>query len=78
MNYARLTSSPESAAYDAVKVALSGFRSGELVSTRTILNTVRRLAPACLESDEELVALIVPVATGRTMAVSFDHKRPRL
>jgi hypothetical protein len=61
-------------AYDAVFTALLEYHPNDVVSTRTVLRDVRRLAPACERSDDELVALIVQLATGTTMAVSFDQR----
>lgn len=60
-------------AYVAVSTAVSLTGSAYLVSTGATLRTVRKLSPCCRASDEELIALIVAIASGRTMGVSFDH-----
>jgi hypothetical protein len=31
--------------------------------------------PACVDSDDDLVELIVMAAIGKTMAVVFDHRQ---
>lgn len=64
----------DSDAYDAVFTALLEYHPNDTISTRTVLRDVRRLAPGCAYSDEEMVALIVRLATGTTMAVSFDQR----
>jgi hypothetical protein len=61
-------------AYVAVSTALSLYSVGNIASTRTVLRAVRKLSPVCSASDEELIALIVSIASGRTMGVSFDHR----
>lgn len=61
-------------AQQLVSSALSKFRAGDTISTRATLDAVRRSAPACEDSDDELVELIVMTAIGRTMGVVFDHR----
>lgn len=61
-------------AYVAVSTAVSLYSAGNVASTGTVLQAVRKLSPFCSESDEELIALIVAIASGRTMGVSFDHR----
>ena len=61
-------------AQQLVSSALSKFRAGDTISTRAALDAVRRSAPACEDSDDELVELIVMTAIGRTMGVVFDHR----
>jgi hypothetical protein len=61
-------------AYDAVFTALLEYHPNEVVSTRTLLKDVRRLAPECAFADEDMLALIVQMASGTTMAISFDHR----
>lgn len=61
-------------AYVAVSTALSLYSEGNVASTRIVLRAVRKLSPFCSASDEELIALIVSIASGRTMGVSFDHR----
>ncbi|MEP6567047.1 MAG: hypothetical protein ABJB10_18090 [Mesorhizobium sp.] len=61
-------------AQQLVSSALSKFRAGDTISTRAALDAVRRSAPACGDSDDELVELIVMTAIGRTMGVVFDHR----
>jgi len=62
-------------AQDLVSSALSKFRAGDTVSTRAALDAIRRMAPTCIDSDDELVELIVMAAIGKTMAVVFDHRK---
>jgi hypothetical protein len=38
------------------------------------LKDVRRLAPECPFADEDMLALIVQMASGTTMGISFDHR----
>jgi hypothetical protein len=61
-------------AYDAVFTALLEYHPNDTISIRTVLQEVRRLAPGCPFSDDEIVALIVRQAAGTTMAVSFDQR----
>jgi hypothetical protein len=57
-----------------VSKALSGLGTGDIISTHATIAQIRRLAPKCSRSDDELVALLVMEATGRAIAVSFDHR----
>jgi hypothetical protein len=61
-------------AYDAVFTTLLEYHPDDIVSTHSALANVRRLLPDCALDDEELIALIVRMATGTTMIVSFDHR----
>jgi hypothetical protein len=61
-------------AQELVSSALSKFRAGDTVSTRASLDAIRRIGPACEDSDDDLVELIVMMAIGRTMGVIFDHR----
>ncbi|WP_217578257.1 hypothetical protein [Mesorhizobium sp. GbtcB19] len=61
---------------DLVASALSKFRAGDTVSTRAMLDAIRRSGPACDDSDDHLVELIVMAAIGKTMGVVFDHRSP--
>ncbi|AZO11519.1 MULTISPECIES: hypothetical protein [unclassified Mesorhizobium] len=62
------------AAQDLVSCALSKYRAGDTISTRAMLDAVRRSDPACEDSDDHLIELIVMTAVGKTMAVVFDHR----
>ncbi|ESX86924.1 hypothetical protein NKI32_20260 [Mesorhizobium sp. M0761] len=57
-----------------VSSALSRFRAGDTVSTRAALDAIRRMDPTCVDSDDDLVELVVMAAIGKTMAVVFDHR----
>jgi hypothetical protein len=61
-------------AHHLVSSALSKFRAGDTVSTRAALDAIRRMDPTCLDSDDDLVEMIVMAAIGKTMAVVFDHR----
>jgi hypothetical protein len=61
---------------DLVSSALSKFRPGDTVSTRAMLDAIRRSDPACEDSDDHLVELVVMAAIGKTMGVVFDHRSP--
>ncbi|WP_192364413.1 hypothetical protein [Mesorhizobium mediterraneum] len=61
-------------AQELVSCALSKFLAGDTISTKAIIDAVRRAAPACGDSDDHLVELIVMTAIGRTMGVLFDHR----
>ncbi|MDG4851074.1 MULTISPECIES: hypothetical protein [unclassified Mesorhizobium] len=61
---------------DIVSSALSKFRAGDTVSTRAMLDAIRQSDPACEDSDDHLVELIVMAAVGKTMGVVFDHRSP--
>jgi len=63
-------------AQDLVSSALSKFRAGDTVSTRAMLDAIRRSDPACDDSDDHLIELIVMAAIGKTMGVVFDHRSP--
>jgi len=63
-------------AQDIVSSALSKFRAGDTVSTRAMLDAIRRSDPACEDTDDYLVELIVMEAVGKTMGVVFDHRSP--
>ncbi|ESY31585.1 MULTISPECIES: hypothetical protein [unclassified Mesorhizobium] len=57
-----------------VSSALSRFRAGDTVSTRAAPDAIRRMDPTCVDSDDDLVELVVMAAIGKTMAVVFDHR----
>ena len=59
---------------DVVSALLSGHPLGQPVSTHSMLRAFRAAAPTSFDTDDEIVASIVRVATGRTMAVVFDHR----
>ncbi|TKB15602.1 MAG: hypothetical protein E5V75_15525 [Mesorhizobium sp.] len=61
---------------DLVLSALSKFRAGDTISTRAMLDVIRQGDPACEDSDDHLVELIVMAAVGKTMGVVFDHRSP--
>ena len=61
---------------DLVSSALSKFRAGDTISTRAMLDVIRRSDPSCQDSDDHLVELIVMAAVGKTMGVVFDHRSP--
>lgn len=61
-------------AQELVSSALLKFRAGDTISTRTAIDVIRRAGPACEDSDDHLVELIVMTAIGRTMGVVFDHR----
>ena len=61
---------------DVVAALLSGHPLGQPVSTRSMLRDFRAAAPTNLDTDDEIVASIVRIATGRAMAVVFDHRAP--
>jgi hypothetical protein len=61
-------------AQELVSSALSKFRAGDTISTRAAIDAIRRADPACEDSDDHLVELVVMTAIGRTMGVVFDHR----
>jgi hypothetical protein len=61
-------------AQQLVSSVLSKFRAGDTISTRAMLDAIRRIGPTCLDSDDDLVELVVMTAIGRTMGVVFDHR----
>ncbi|BCM21658.1 hypothetical protein [Mesorhizobium sp. J8] len=61
---------------DLVSSALSNFRAGDTISTRSMLDVIRQSDPTCEDSDDHLVELIVMAAVGKTMGVIFDHRSP--
>lgn len=65
--------SRRSDAYVAVSTALALNSSGDVASTGMVLRATRRLSPHCRESDDELIGLLVSIASKRTIALSFDH-----
>ena len=76
MNVAAELHVTDTTVQDLVSSALSKFRAGDTISTRTMLDAIRRSGPACEESDDHLVELIVMTAVGKTMGVVFDHRSP--
>ena len=58
----------------AVSTLLSHYGPHDVVSTRAAIKAIRVMAPLCRTADDDLVALIVSAATGRTMTVAFDHR----
>ena len=74
MPASQYTASHDADAYDAVFTALLEYHPNDVISTSTVLKDVRRLAPGSTLADEEMIALIVQMATGTTMAVSFDQR----
>ncbi|RWL02013.1 MAG: hypothetical protein EOR45_16815 [Mesorhizobium sp.] len=61
-------------AHELVSSALSKFRAGDTISTRAAIDAIRRAGPACADSDDRLVELIVMTAISRTMGIVFDHR----
>ncbi|MCV3207379.1 hypothetical protein OHD62_12085 [Mesorhizobium sp. YC-39] len=61
-------------AQELVSSTLSKFRAGDTISTRAALDAIRRMSPACQDSDDDLVELVVMTAIGKTMGVVFDHR----
>ena len=59
---------------EVVSALLSGHPLGQPVSTRCLLADFRATAPASLETDDTIIESVVRIATGRTMAVVFDHR----
>ena len=59
---------------DLVSSAFSKFRAGDTISTRAMLDAIRQSDPACEDSDDHLVELIVMAAVGKTMGIVFDHR----
>jgi hypothetical protein len=59
---------------DVVSALLSGHPLGQPVSTRSMLMGFRAAVPTSLETDDRIVESVVRIATGRTMAVVFDHR----
>ena len=59
---------------DIVSALLSGHPLGQPVSTLSLLTDFRATSPTSLETDDTIVASIVRIATGRTMAVVLDHR----
>jgi hypothetical protein len=76
MNVAAEVPVVDTTVQDLVTSALSKFRAGDTISTRTMLDAIRRSDPACQGSDDHLIELIVMTAVGRTMGVVFDHRSP--
>ena len=74
MNVAAEVPVIDSTVQDLVSSALSKFRAGDTISTRAMLNLIRHADPACEDSDDHLVELIVMAAIGKTMGVIFDHR----
>lgn len=59
---------------DVVSALLSEHPLGQPVSTLSLLMGFRAHAPTRLDTDEVIVESIMRIATGRTMAVVFDHR----
>jgi hypothetical protein len=70
---------PDLEAYAAVFNVLSRYGAGSLVSTHVTVTEIRQsLSHFCHVSDDELVGLIVRVATANRMVISFDHNKQRV
>ena len=76
MNVAAEVPVMDPTAQDLVSFALSKFRAGDTISTRAMLDVIRQSDPACEDSDDHLVELIVMAAVGKTMGIVFDHRSP--
>jgi hypothetical protein len=76
MNVASEVPVMDSTVQDLVSSAFSKFRAGDTISTRAMLDAIRQSDPACEDSDDHLVELIVMEAVGKTMGVIFDHRSP--
>ena len=76
MNVASEVPVMDSTVQDLVSSTLSKFRAGDTISTRAMLDAIRQTDPACEDSDDHLVELIVMAAVGKTMGVVFDHRSP--
>ncbi|TIT01046.1 MAG: hypothetical protein E5W87_16820 [Mesorhizobium sp.] len=74
MNIVSRASVVDLTAQELVSSALSKFRAGDTISTRAAIDAIRRADPACEDSDDHLVELVVMTAIGRTMGVVFDHR----
>ena len=59
---------------ELVSAMLSGHALGQPVSTHNVLMQLRATAAGIGYTDDTIVASIVRIATGLTMAVSFDHR----
>jgi hypothetical protein len=68
---------PDFDAYAAVFAVLSKYSAGSLISTHVTVSEVReQLSHFADVSDDELIGLIVRVATANRMLISFDHNQP--
>ncbi|MDX8477396.1 hypothetical protein RFN28_02750 [Mesorhizobium sp. VK24D] len=76
MNVAAEVPVMDPTAQDLVSSALSKFRAGDTISTRAMLDIIHQSDPACEDTDDHLVELIVMAAVGKTMGVVFDHRSP--
>jgi hypothetical protein len=77
MPMSRSATIPDLDAYAAVFAVLSKYSAGSLISTHVTVNEVRgHLSHFADVSDDELVGLIVRVATANRMMISFDHNQP--
>ena len=74
MQPSAITAAFDADVYDAVFTTLLEYHPDDIVSTHRTLADVRLLLPDCALDDEALIALIVRMATGTTMIVSFDHR----
>jgi hypothetical protein len=70
----RSATTPDLEAYAAVFAVLSKYGAGSLISTHMTVGEARgQLSHLADVSDDELVGLIVTVATANRMLISFDH-----
>jgi hypothetical protein len=71
------TATPDLDAYAAVFAVLSKYSAGSLISTHVAVGEARsQLSHLADVSDDQLVGLIVRVATANRMLISFDHNQP--
>jgi hypothetical protein len=77
MPLSRSVMTPDLEAYPAVFAVLSKYSAGSLISTHLAVSEARGHLPHFADvSDDELVGLIVKVATANRMLISFDHNQP--
>ncbi len=74
MGQARPLLSPDLEVYEAVFSTLSAYHPHDVISTKRAIDQVRSRYPRCEQTDEEIVGLLVTALSGRTIAMSFDHK----
>ncbi|MGX7877246.1 hypothetical protein ACVDG5_035645 [Mesorhizobium sp. ORM6] len=61
---------------ELVRAVMKAFQVGDIVSVKATIATVRELNPHLLESDCQLVGMIVDLAPKWGLFVAFDVREP--
>ncbi|RWO37499.1 MAG: hypothetical protein EOS12_32250 [Mesorhizobium sp.] len=63
-------------AKELVRELLKDFQPGDVISVKVIMTAMRELGPGLMETDCQLVAMVVDCATKWGLFVAFDVGEP--